>query len=521
MHLFPTAPAKAVAATAALGVLAGAIFREPIVIIWMGSMLTGVVIMRALSALAVERARRHGFEMYIRSDSRRLSVGRGETFTLTAVIRNRSPVALRLSKVEIIASPELKIRCTITQLNLTANTEADVVLNCMALRVGHFALHGLQLLASQTLGAFDTPLLFINPVQVVVWPLVFKISARQSLGGRSRGLAVSERTSHRSGDSLELRELRAHQSGDPQRKIAWKASARRGILLVRDEELTERQTLWVLLDASLELWSGELGQAPLDEAVDRVASLLRRHIVLGDRVGLGVLAARVLAWTSPDSGSKHMTHLMRSLLCSTQHWDADRCGSDERHVAQLAYEHLHRIEPELKFPASNTEFEQLASLALQTLRRFDFEIPDVFASSKRELALRQYASAMGLVPAYRLQPDRAACDQRLVESIERCLIDKPTRIVLCTVDPNERLLAGIETMRRRLAQRRVRLTLLRIDGAAGLPTGPQPSSQIIADSIRWRLSGMALRTRLQMKRLRIEIEPITLPREPLRHRSSG
>ena len=489
--------------------------------IWMGSLLTGVMITRALSVIAIQRARRHGFEMYIRSESRRLSVGRGETFTLTAVIRNRSPVALRLSDLESIASPEIKVTFAATQLNLAARTEAELVLNCVPLRVGHFAVHGLQLRASQALGAFEIPLLFVNPIQIVVWPRVFRISANRSLGGRSRLPAATDRTTHRSGDSLELRELRAHQPGDALRKIAWKASAKRGILLVRDEELTERQTLWVLFDASLELWAGEIGQAALDDAVDQVASLLQRHIALGDQVGLAVLAARVLAWVPPDSGSKHMAHLVKGLLCSAQHWDADRCGSDERHVAQLVYDHLHRIEPDLKFTNSEAEVEQLAALALRTLHRFDFEIPGVFAHSETERALRQYASAMGLAPVFRLEPDRGACDARLIESIERCLSDKPTRIVLCTVEPNERLFAGIETLQRRLAQKRVKLTLLQIDAAAGLPVGPQPLSQIIADSIRLRLSGIELRSRLQMKRLRIGIEPLAVPRQPMRHRSSG
>ena len=53
-----------------------------------------------------------------------------------------------------------------------------------------------------------------------------------------------------SGDGYELRELRDHQPGDPFKRIAWKASARHGTLLVRDHEREERDVVWLLLDAS-------------------------------------------------------------------------------------------------------------------------------------------------------------------------------------------------------------------------------------------------------------------------------
>lgn len=486
--------------------VAGAIFREPVVMLYMGALLAGLALMHAWSELALARVRRHGFEMYFATESRRLSVSCGERFTLTAVIRNRSAIELRLDRVQVIASPELEITVETGDLVLAGNTEVRLALTGTALRMGHFAVHGLQLLAGQPTNAFQAPLLFVNPVQIVVWPTPLRIPALRSFGGRGRHQAASERTSHRSGDSLELRELRVLQPGDPLRKIAWKASARRGQLLVRDEELPERQLVWVLLDASMELWAGKIGSAPLDEAVDRVAALLNRHIKFGDRLGLGVIGGRTLAWVPPDSGPAQRAQLMRAIMRSAQPWDADRCGSDQQQVVELVYDHLHRMEQDLKYPHSSSELDQLASLGLQTLRRFEFEVPTVFARSATERALRQYASAMGLVPISRLEPERAACDEQLLEGIERCLADKPSRIVLCTPEPSPRLVQGIARLRPRIAQRRIRVSLLKIDETAGLPLGSDITSRIIADSIRWRHDAIALRNRTQMKSLHIGIE---------------
>lgn len=520
VHLLATPPAKALAITGTLGLIAGAALRNPAVMVYMGALLAGVGMMRAWSSLAIERARQRGFEMYFAVESRRISVGRGEHFTLVAVIRNRSPVDLRLEGIEAIASPELQINVAADELTLPGSAEVRLQLRVSALRIGYSAVHGLQLRASPLASAFQAPLLFINPVQVLVWPARPRTPGLRSFGGRGRHQAASERTSHRSGDSLELRELRPHQPGDPLRKIAWKASAKRGLLLVRDEELPERQLVWLLLDASAELWSGTLGAAPLDEAVDRLAALIDRHLKLGDRVGLGVIGPRVIAWSTPDSGPKQRAALMRALVRSAQQWDADRSGSDEHHVLQLVYDHLHRLDQRLRFPTSTDQVDQLAALARQTLQRFDFESPKVFARSKRERTLRQYAAAMGLVAASRLEAERAGTDERLLEALERCLADKPTRIVLCTPEPTQRLLAGIKRLRPRIAQRRVRVSLLKIDETAGLPLSSGETDRIIADSIRWRHHAAALRNRRYLKSLHVSVEPVLAAGSTLRLRSS-
>ena len=519
-QLIATRPVRVVALSGWLGVLAGAVFRQPAVIIWMGSLLVGLAILRTLSAVAVGRARQHGFEMYFRSDTRRVKVSCGEQFALTAVIRNRSLVSLRVTQLQAIASPELTVTLAATEFNLLPASETAIAMQCTASRIGYRAVHGLQFLASSALGAFDIPLLFVNPMQVVVWPSAYRMIVRRIVGGRSGIPVPAERSTNRSGDSLELRELREHQPGDALRKIAWKASARRGILMVRDEELTERQTVWILLDASLELWSGLVGHSPLDEAINQVAALLHSHIAGGDKVGLGVIGSRVLYWIAPQAGLRHETLLLQGLIQAAQPWDADRCGSDERHVLQLVFDHLRHIDSQLTFPHADLDIESFALQALQALKRFDFEIPEAYARLPRERALRQYAAAMGLIPATRLEPDRPRCDVRFVEAIERCLDSKPTRIVLCTVDPSPILLGGIEALQRRILQRRVKLTHLRIDAAAGLARGPSTEAEIIADGIRLRLRGVELKNRFPMRRLRIGIEPAPVFRRSPFNRSS-
>ena len=110
--------------------------------------------------------------------------------------------------------------------------------------------------------------------------------------------------------------------GDPFKRIAWKASARRGKLVVREMERDQRDVVWLVVDASVELWAGEPGHAPLDHAVEEIASVAARHLARGDRVGLVVTASRMRSYARrPESGP------VAGLARSPPRWRARRAWS--------------------------------------------------------------------------------------------------------------------------------------------------------------------------------------------------
>ncbi len=508
MHLFATPTARILALAAIVGMLVAAFFREPIAMTWMGSLLAGMTLTRSAAGLKIAQARRKGFEMYLRTGTRRYAVARGETFSLAVVLRNRAAHALHLRAFRVLSSPAINMQVPLQELHLAAGSSVDLRLEGEALRVGHHAMHGLSLRVVDGSGAFEAPLLFINPVQVVVAPAPLRRTTRPSMGGLTRRPSDAERTGRMSGDSIELRELRAHQPGDALRKIAWRASAKRGILLVRDEELMERQSLWFLLDASLELWAGEMGRSALDQGLDHVASALSKHLGLGDRVGLGVISSRDLAWVSPDAGVAQLPRLRQALLKAVQPWDADRSGYDETEVARVVLEHIARLDSTAACGLSPTRLDPLASTAHSIMQRYEFEMPEVYARTTRERTLRQYAAMFGLTTLPRLDAERWHSDTRLLAAIERCVTDRPSRIVIASVDPSPRLLEGIASLRRRLSYHRIRMSWLRFDSAAGLPGAGTPIQEMVNDSIRCRLTASGPARTTQLKRLGIAAERV-------------
>src|SRR5262249_54976257 len=118
----------------------------------------------------------------------------------------------------------------------------------------------------------------------------------------------------RRGLSGELRELREHTHGDPFKFIAWKATARRQQLLVRDLENEIVPTHVVLLAVGAGMRAGARGRTPLDWASDSAAALAKASINNGDRIGLVGYDTRPVVELAPDTGHHHSLQLVDRLL---------------------------------------------------------------------------------------------------------------------------------------------------------------------------------------------------------------
>ena len=133
------------------------------------------------------------------------------------------------------------------------------------LAAGYHVLHGAALTFGDALGLFDIEAFFPNPIAIKVFP---RTVALRGAPARAVGGALHEQVGlhhvRRRGLSGELRELREHSHGDPFKFIAWKATARRGQLMVRDLENEIVTTHIVMLDVGAGMRSGPLGRTPLD-----------------------------------------------------------------------------------------------------------------------------------------------------------------------------------------------------------------------------------------------------------------
>lgn len=435
---------------AGLGILGmGIALAAPPLVVWGGCICLGVGFARALTELRIQQLRGTGFEMAWSEKERRLRAARGQKLTVKAEIRNRSKLAVRCSDLRALADSNLSVVVTPSSAEIPPLSALQVDIAVEAHRVGRHCIHGLSLQADSGPTLFAAPLAFTSPLGLETLPHVYQHRSRSAIGGRSRRESPHGHPRRRRGESGEFSEVRDHQVGDPFKRIAWRASARRGKLLVRDYELQEHEVVWLVLDASVELWSGPVGWAPLDLAIDEVARLADQHLAAGDSVGLVVVGARVMAKVAPDSGPAALGKILETLAFETHTQDGDRSGLDEQEAAAWVLEHLCSLDPRANRSAAR--IDRVAQLASEQLPRAPFPAPNLHASSGRDSLLRQYLAAMGISSPARLQQDRPRTDRAMVEVLQEISRSRPhpTRLYLCSPPPDD---GSLDTLKRAIAR---------------------------------------------------------------------
>lgn len=432
MRLYPTRSTFQVALAGATMVAVGVAAKLPPVVAFGGAMILAVVLGRALALTTVTRIRASGFEMVWSTNARVTNLGRGGTVVLEAELRNRGGDDARGVNVRPVASSMLGVKVVPETLDLPANSRVRFEMHVTANRVGRWGLHGIALEVRGTPlggeGLYEVPLMFANPHGVEVLPEPLAVMLTSARGGRSRRLAVaSGRPSTLAGEGEQFRELRERVAGDAFKRIAWKASARRGQLLVREMEREERDVVWLLLDASVELWAGPVGKAPLDLAIDAVAGMAERHLAKGDRVGLAVFASRIRSFVPPDKGPIDATRIASALASAASMVDADRCELDEPELAARVAEHLRPLDPRGLTDVPRGNLDALAARAESLRLRAPFAPRIPQAASPREERFRHYLASFGIEVPPRADGEREKADVELGRLLEELAKNKKVR----------------------------------------------------------------------------------------------
>lgn len=425
MQLYPTRTAAHLGIAGVMVVGVGLIAREPAIVGWGGAILVALALARAVTLVSVARIRAAGFEMLWSGPRRLVRASRGGTIEIEAEVRNRDTLAARFVRLRAVASSQLEVTIEPDRGEVTASGRLKVKVVVRTPRVGQHGLHGLALEVHGAPGLFEVPLTFANPYGIEVLPRPFMAYLMQPRGGRSHLVAPSGRPGRVRGEGDDLRELREHQPGDPFRKIAWKASARRGTLLVREFEREERDVVWLVLDAAVELWAGPLGRAPLDLAIDEASAIATRHLGRGDRVGLILLTTGVKTCIPPDQGPAQGQKIAHALTVGCGTHDADRSDLDESDVAVRVIEHLRPLDARGLADVRRGDLDRLAARADAMRARAPFPAAAPAGRSARDRMLRRYMACYGIESPPRGEAERRDVAAALVEALTHIARVKP------------------------------------------------------------------------------------------------
>jgi uncharacterized protein (DUF58 family) len=171
-----------------------------------------------------------------------------------------------------------------------------------------------------------------------VYPDLSAVERYGALHVRNRLIEAGLRKIRLRGTGTEFESLREWSDGDAFRAIDWKATARRGKLMVAQHEVERSQNVMLLLDCGRLMTPRIDSQRKFDYAVTAALSLASIAGLASDRVGVVAFANDILAASAPRSTRSSIAALSELL------YDLEPRFEEANYARAFAYlrNHLHK-----------------------------------------------------------------------------------------------------------------------------------------------------------------------------------
>src|SRR6185369_16191019 len=198
-----------------------------------------------------------------------LSVGRANVVRLQVRSRARRQLAVTVTddRPAAVTVPDLPARAT-----LAARGRATVTYHLTPSRRGVVQLGDHHVRYPSPLGLWQRQLRLPARHALKVYPDVTAVRVYELLARQSRENLLVRAVRLRGGEN-EFERLREYGRDDEYRNIDWKATARRGRLIVREYQQERNQTVVCLLDCGRLMTAESNGLAQLDHALNAVLML--------------------------------------------------------------------------------------------------------------------------------------------------------------------------------------------------------------------------------------------------------
>lgn len=231
---------------------------------------------------------------------------------LEYTIANRSNVAIDGS---IIEAPCSKLEYDEDEIafSLPPLSEARLTRPVTPIARGSTQLQTVYLKLRNAIGIFERRSSIIAPALVRVYPDLSAVERYGALHVRNRIVEAGLRRMRLRGTGTELENLREWTPGDQFRSIEWKATARRGRLMVAEYEVERSQNVMILLDAGRLMTAYVEGQRKFDFAITAALSLASIAALAKDKIGVVTFAGKILRAFAPRSSTRSLAAIAEKI----------------------------------------------------------------------------------------------------------------------------------------------------------------------------------------------------------------
>ncbi len=236
----------------------------------------------------------------------------GDDNNVELELENESTQNLKLSVIDELPI-EFQKRDFEIDLDLKAKEEKKIRYQLRPLRRGEYTFGKINVFMESFLGLVQRRHQHDFPMTVPVYPSIIQMKHYE--------LKAFDRVSHnqgikkirRLGHSYEFEQIKNYVKGDDYRSINWKASSRRGTLMVNQYEDERAQQVYSIIDKSRAMKMPFKGLSLMDYAIN--TSLVISSIVLRkhDKAGLLTFSDKIGATIKADRKANQLNMIMTAL----------------------------------------------------------------------------------------------------------------------------------------------------------------------------------------------------------------
>jgi uncharacterized protein (DUF58 family) len=233
------------------------------------------------------------------------------------IVENRSASAVRVGLLE---TPLMAVDFDRDSVvgSVPAHAQATLEQRLLARERGLVRFGTIYMWAQNGVGLLRRRFAIAADVEARVFPDLSAVEGYGTLARRKTLLEQGLRRLRLRGGGSEFESIREYATGDAFRSVDWKASARRGRLMVQQYEVERSQHVMVVLDCG-RIMTPRIGpQRKFDYALTAGLSVARIAQAADDNVGLLAFAAKPVLSIAPRRGETHIGAGLRAVLHRTE-----------------------------------------------------------------------------------------------------------------------------------------------------------------------------------------------------------
>ncbi len=230
---------------------------------------------------------------------------------------------------------------------------------------GVYAFGNLLVFVATRLGLIERRLVFPQAQDVAVYPSIIQMKRYELRAMRQIAHETGIKKIRRIGHSYEFEQIKNYVEGDDFRSINWKASSRRGSLMVNQYEDERSQQVYCLIDKSRAMKMPFEGLSLLDYAINTALAISNIIVKKQDKAGLLTFSDAIGTTLKAERDNGQLRRIMEAL-----YREKERPGESSY---ELLYEAVRRLIGARSLLLLFTNFESKYALdrALPLLRRLN------------------------------------------------------------------------------------------------------------------------------------------------------